>query len=213
MLTSKKRSKSDLLKKIFVSLFSKGKLSLTGLVLYVITYYLIIVLVKQQINVVYCCFGIVFASLAFNLVWYYHRQGNKESCPPTGVRELRTDNPIVIFSLMYGFVASFAITEALRTFAESIKSPLDKYHIVIKINTSFSLILHDFYEAFRKLFMLIGNDLFNLIGFLSVALPFIHAGFVFLSTMTAELIFLKQDKPINVFVIFVLSFIQAIFIL
>ena len=181
------RGRGKLLKK-----FTEGWLSVIGLVSYTIIYVVITPAISSAYNVplVYGCFIVVFISLIFNMVWYVARDASEDVNPPTycQVEDVRSDNPALIFGLIYGFVASIAIIDALNTF-NATQGTKDQNL----------------------------DNIYNLIGFFSITIPFIHAGYVFLSTISAELMTpgLRKGQTkirVRLFIIFLLSFIQAIFL-
>jgi hypothetical protein len=222
----------------------EGRVSLIGLIAYALTY-LVIILIISPIYLdlaVYSSFAILFGSLIINLLSYRHRDAPDEVNPPKTkgilvepqkanpkipddyrqlpIDEIRSDSPAVILSLMYGFVAAFAITEALRTFSDALTISSEKI-LNLPLERILNLPLEKiiemgrtaspsfFYIPFHNL-----SDLINLIGFFSIAIPFIHAGLVFLTTRAAEIMTLDRRKgqARNLFIIFLFSFIQAMFL-
>jgi hypothetical protein len=150
--------------------------------------------VRPISNVIYVFYLIAFVALIWNLISFRVR-GAESYIVEDNPSELRGDSPVIIFSLMYGFVAAFAITEALKTFFDPVTrriSPLDVQTMLFQNP----------------------DHLFNLIIFFSVAVPFVNAGIVFLSTKATELIQekAKTKDASSIFSLFFLSTIQAIFL-
>jgi hypothetical protein len=199
-VTHKKSARQKLLDKV-----TQGWLSVIGLTAYAIVYVLLITIIAPTYNipVVYASFFIVFVSLSLNLAWYKGRDASEDSQPPKSddVKDIRGDSPALIFGLIYGIVVSLAITEALDTFNMAQENVFEKAKIASPSPRVFLNLMFQNHENW-----------FNLIGFFSVTIPFVHAGYVFLTTISAELIKKTETRPVQIFTIFLFSFIQAIFL-